>query len=98
VEPEDLTVQSGGAATFACAAAGDPLPSVSWRRRGEGGGGGAMLPPSAKVDNRAGSLTLQPASPRDEGVYVCRAESEAGIVEASASLAVHGEDALSVLK
>ena len=37
-------------------------------------------------------LVLPSASPSDEGVYVCRAENEAGAVEAGASLSVHGED------
>jgi len=81
-------VQSGGTATFVCAAGGDPQPEISWRKREEDGK--SALPSAAKVDYDTGSLILRPSAPRDEGVYVCRAESDAGAVEASASLAVHG--------
>ncbi len=95
-EPEDLTVQSGETAAFSCSAAGDPDPEVSWHRQDPeddllGPSPVQLVQPRASVDARSGRLRVESASPSDEGVYVCRAENEAGKVEASASLSVLGE-------
>ena len=51
----------------------------------------STLPPSAaSAVNSRGVLSIEAASPRDEGIYVCEAQNEAGTISVSASLSVHG--------
>ncbi len=101
--PDDVTVQSGDTASFACSVSGDPAPGVTWHREDpDAAVSGAaervetVAGPRATVDRRTGRLRLADARPEDEGVYVCRAENEAGRVEASATLSVHGKGAFAL--
>ncbi|MCJ8749222.1 hypothetical protein PDJAM_G00173730 [Pangasius djambal] len=92
--PTDQTGVQGGVASFVCQATGDPLPRISWSRKGK------------KVTNQrfeviefedgSGSvLRVQPLrTPRDEAIYECVASNEAGEISASTRLTVLREDQL----
>ncbi|XP_058240642.1 protein tyrosine phosphatase receptor type Db isoform X2 [Hemibagrus wyckioides] len=92
--PTDQIGVQGGVASFVCQATGDPLPRISWSRKGK------------KVTNQrfeviefedgSGSvLRVQPLrTPRDEAIYECVASNEAGEISASTRLMVLREDQL----
>ena len=51
---------------------------------------GSLPPSAASAVNSRGVLSIESASPADEGIYVCEAQNEAGTISVSASLSVHG--------
>ncbi|KAM5134284.1 kin of IRRE-like protein 2 isoform 1-T1 [Callospermophilus lateralis] len=62
-KPEPMSVDVGEDASFSCAWRGNPLPRVTWTRRG-----------GAQVLSSGPTLRLQSVGPEDAGDYVCRAE------------------------
>lgn len=94
--PVDTTALLGSSAVLRCEVAGDPKPSVQWRR---GGGQGHAGHPHANASTRVQVLAdraLRIAAVRlaDAGVYVCEADNGAGVVSASATLSVVSEPTL----
>ena len=51
---------------------------------------GTLPPSAASAVNSRGVLSIEAASPGDEGIYVCEAQNDAGTIAVSASLSVHG--------
>ncbi|CAM4497200.1 unnamed protein product [Leuciscus chuanchicus] len=92
--PTDQIGVQGGVASFVCQATGDPLPKITWSRKGK------------KVTNQrfeviefedgSGSvLRVQPLrTPRDEAIYECVASNDRGEISASTRLSVLREDQL----
>ncbi|XP_016076438.1 PREDICTED: kin of IRRE-like protein 2 [Miniopterus natalensis] len=62
-KPEPMSVDLGEDASFSCAWRGNPLPRVTWTRRG-----------GAQVLGYGPTLRLPSVAPEDAGDYVCRAE------------------------
>ncbi|XP_047647278.1 kin of IRRE-like protein 2 [Phacochoerus africanus] len=62
-KPKPLSVDVGEDASFSCVWRGNPLPRVTWTRRGE-----------AQVMASGPTLRLPAVGPEDAGDYVCRAE------------------------
>ncbi|XP_037847495.2 kin of IRRE-like protein 2 [Chlorocebus sabaeus] len=62
-KPEPVSVDVGEDASFSCAWRGNPLPRVTWTRRG-----------GAQVLGSGATLSLPSVGPEDAGDYVCRAE------------------------
>nr|XP_051692037.1 kin of IRRE-like protein 2 [Oryctolagus cuniculus] len=62
-KPEPMSVDVGEDASFSCAWRGNPLPRVTWTRRG-----------GAQVLAFGPTLRLPSVGPEDAGDYVCRAE------------------------
>ncbi|XP_023053990.2 kin of IRRE-like protein 2 isoform X3 [Piliocolobus tephrosceles] len=62
-KPEPVSVDVGEDASFSCAWRGNPLPRVTWTRRG-----------GAQVLGFGATLRLPSVGPEDAGDYVCRAE------------------------
>uniref|UniRef100_A0A8C3VV71 Kin of IRRE-like protein 2 n=1 Tax=Catagonus wagneri TaxID=51154 RepID=A0A8C3VV71_9CETA len=62
-KPKPLSVDVGEDASFSCVWRGNPLPRVTWTRRGE-----------AQVLASGPTLRLPAVEPEDAGDYVCRAE------------------------
>ncbi|PNJ11237.1 KIRREL2 isoform 2, partial [Pongo abelii] len=62
-KPEPVSVDLGEDASFSCAWRGNPLPRVTWTRRG-----------GAQVLGSGATLRLPSVEPEDAGDYVCRAE------------------------
>ncbi|XP_063514725.1 kin of IRRE-like protein 2 isoform X2 [Pongo pygmaeus] len=84
-KPEPVSVDLGEDASFSCAWRGNPLPRVTWTRRG-----------GAQVLGSGATLRLPSVEPEDAGDYVCRAEpglSGLGGGAAEARLTVNGEKA-----
>ncbi len=70
---------------FSCSAAGDPSPTIIWKREeGQISQGRSHI-----LEDR--SLKIERVKVSDEGMYVCRAENSVGYVEALARLSVHCE-------
>uniref|UniRef100_A0A8C8YEW0 Kin of IRRE-like protein 2 n=1 Tax=Prolemur simus TaxID=1328070 RepID=A0A8C8YEW0_PROSS len=61
-KPEPVSVDVGGDAAFSCAWRGNPLPRVTWTRRG-----------GSQVLGSGPTLRLPSVGPEDAGDYVCRA-------------------------
>ncbi|MBW02040.1 Kin of IRRE-like protein 2, partial [Eschrichtius robustus] len=62
-KPKPLSVDVGEDASFSCVWSGNPLPRVTWTRRGD-----------AQVLASGPTLRLLAVGPKDAGDYVCRAE------------------------
>uniref|UniRef100_A0A671F453 Kirre like nephrin family adhesion molecule 2 n=1 Tax=Rhinolophus ferrumequinum TaxID=59479 RepID=A0A671F453_RHIFE len=62
-KPEPMSVDVGEDAFFSCAWRGNPLPRVTWTRRG-----------GVQVLGSGPTLRLRSVGPEDSGDYVCRAE------------------------
>lgn len=88
-EPDDVTVISGNNAILNCEVGGDPSPTIMWHRED-----GKL--PAGRTSVKDGELRIQEATPADEGIYVCQAESTAGSISVGASLAVHGKALLTL--
>jgi hypothetical protein len=84
LEPEDVTAQSGDNVHLSCEVGGDPDPVLVWHRED-----GRM--PKGRTQVVKGILSIESVNPQDEGIYICEAENEAGIVRVGASIAVHGK-------
>lgn len=80
--PDDTTVEEGGSAVFRCVASGDGDITVSWEKQD---GSSNQLKWSILANN---TLRIDKIDVSDKGVYVCKAENEAGSAEAVAHLTV----------
>lgn len=93
-EPEDVTTTSGATVTFLCEVSGDPDPTITWFREESDDldlGGRKLRPlPKGRTVVKEGMLIIENVTPKDEGLYVCEAKNEVGMVRLTASLAVHG--------
>ncbi|VDM46236.1 unnamed protein product [Toxocara canis] len=83
-EPRDVTADVGTSVLFDCRVSGDPMPSITWKKRNQQMPvGRAYIAP----DNRG--LRIDRVQPSDEGEYLCQAKNPAGSIETSARLRVH---------
>uniref|UniRef100_A0A915AF13 Roundabout n=1 Tax=Parascaris univalens TaxID=6257 RepID=A0A915AF13_PARUN len=83
-EPRDVTADVGTSVLFDCRVSGDPMPSITWKKRNQQMPvGRAYIAP----DNRG--LRIDRVEPSDEGEYLCQAKNPAGSIETSARLRVH---------
>ncbi|XP_077838375.1 kin of IRRE-like protein 2 isoform X3 [Macaca mulatta] len=88
-KPEPVSVDVGEDASFSCAWRGNPLPRVTWTRRG-----------GAQVLGSGATLRLPSVGPEDAGDYVCRAEpglSDQGGGVAEARLTVNAPPVVTAL-
>uniref|UniRef100_A0A2K5ZQX1 Kirre like nephrin family adhesion molecule 2 n=1 Tax=Mandrillus leucophaeus TaxID=9568 RepID=A0A2K5ZQX1_MANLE len=88
-KPEPVSVDVGEDASFSCAWRGNPLPRVTWTRRG-----------GAQVLGSGVTLRLPSVGPEDAGDYVCRAEpglSDQGGGVAEARLTVNAPPVVTAL-
>ncbi|NXE58196.1 ROBO2 protein, partial [Casuarius casuarius] len=75
-------VAAGSTVELPCGTQGDPLPWVQWHKeRGD-------LPWGRHEVDREHTLRLYAVSPADAGTYICTAQSQLGIVAATAVLRV----------
>ncbi|XP_037072033.1 LOW QUALITY PROTEIN: roundabout homolog 1-like [Pollicipes pollicipes] len=81
--PTDATVLVGDSVDLACQVAGDPPPSVYWRRQD------ARMPVDRINVLQDKTLRIEQVRPQDEGTYVCEADNRVGSVTASATVTVH---------
>ncbi|GFO22622.1 leucine-rich repeats and immunoglobulin domains protein 1, partial [Plakobranchus ocellatus] len=86
-EPTDVTVKAGKNAELKCAATGQPMPTISWKKDG-----GDNFPAARERrmqvypdDSHFYILSVQAA---DQGVYTCKAENDAGTVTSNATVTV----------
>ncbi|RXG61788.1 Peroxidasin-like protein, partial [Armadillidium vulgare] len=90
LEPRDIFTSEGGTAVFSCEAEGDPTPTISWYRND------VPLRPTARINIFTGGklllignrLIIQDVKRYDEGDFTCKAENNAGAVNADAALYV----------
>ncbi|KAK4287538.1 hypothetical protein Pmani_039392 [Petrolisthes manimaculis] len=80
-QPTNTSVASGVEVELACRVKGSPTPKVSWRKLD-----GKMPLGGATIENQR--LVLRQVTVADSGVYMCEAQSEAGLVSARAFLTV----------
>ncbi|XP_068206941.1 protein sax-3-like [Palaemon carinicauda] len=79
--PSNMTVASGITVHLTCKAQGHPAPTVTWQKLD----GKMPLDRSMIVGQ---DLVLEKVEPADSGAYVCKAENEAGMTSAKASLVI----------
>ena len=82
-QPKGVSVEVGHTAKFDCGASGDPMPSISWKKRDS-----PMPVGRAYISKGSDGLTIEKVEITDEGEYICIAKNQAGDVEASAKLEV----------
>ncbi|CAD6194522.1 unnamed protein product [Caenorhabditis auriculariae] len=86
-EPDDMALLVGQNAKFMCAASGTPQPLLKWAYDG-----GESFPAAEErrlyVVPNDDHLYVMNVSLSDQGVYTCNATSEAGHIQASATLRV----------
>ena len=80
--PVGMTVNESQTAMLKCTADGNPKPKVTWSKLN------STLPFGRHVVDSRGQLIVRDIRRGDEGVYLCRAESFLGQVNASAKLYV----------
>ncbi|NXJ88164.1 OBSL1 protein, partial [Corythaixoides concolor] len=84
--PRAFTVQSGTDAVLSCQITGDPRPSILWEKDK------TPIEPSGRFHVEAKgdlySLLVSHATPRDSGLYVCKAKNSIGETYAAATLKV----------
>ncbi|XP_012286670.1 peroxidasin [Orussus abietinus] len=86
--PHSRTIKTGDDVTLICRAEGTPSPRLSWWRDGERiETGGRTF-----VEDSATALRILATKDSDSGRYVCQAENENGLAEASADLRVLSQD------
>ena len=89
-KPVDITVKAGQPAKLQCSATGQPQPVViSWHKDGDDF-------PAARerrmyVLPKDDQFFIASTRNTDEGVYTCRAENEAGVITANATVTILGE-------
>ncbi|GAB6023129.1 hypothetical protein CHUAL_007213 [Chamberlinius hualienensis] len=88
--PEDVTAIANETVTFECKVAGDPVPTIIWRRQD-----GKMPIGRAQIQEDK-SLKIEHVTPTDEGEYICEAENVVGSVIASATLVVHSRPTFTI--
>uniref|UniRef100_A0A0N5AAJ1 Down syndrome cell adhesion molecule-like protein Dscam2 n=1 Tax=Syphacia muris TaxID=451379 RepID=A0A0N5AAJ1_9BILA len=81
VKPKNLSVEVGKTAKFDCRASGDPMPSISWKKRD-----GPMPVGRAYISKGSDGLTIEKVEVGDKGEYICIAKNQAGTIEESARL------------
>ena len=90
-KPVDITVKAGQSAKLQCSATGQPQPVViSWHKDG-----GDDFPAARErrmyVIPKDDQFFIASTRSSDEGVYTCRAENEAGVITANATVTILGE-------
>lgn len=85
-KPVDITVKAGQPAKLQCSASGQPLPHLSWHKDGDDF-------PAARerrmyVLPKDDQFFIASTRNTDEGVYTCRAENDAGIITANATVTI----------
>nr|XP_057936577.1 cell adhesion molecule-related/down-regulated by oncogenes [Doryrhamphus excisus]XP_057936578.1 cell adhesion molecule-related/down-regulated by oncogenes [Doryrhamphus excisus] len=78
----DQHVSPGSTARFACVAAGNPAPNVTWLFNAE------PVTPSNHIQVSGGSIIITGVVPRDEGVYQCVLDNGVGSAQSAALLTV----------
>uniref|UniRef100_A0A8C0VSA8 Obscurin like cytoskeletal adaptor 1 n=1 Tax=Cyanistes caeruleus TaxID=156563 RepID=A0A8C0VSA8_CYACU len=84
--PRAFTVQSGTNVVLSCQIMGDPQPSILWEKDKN------TIEPSGRFHMESKgdlySLLVSCATPRDSGLYVCRAKNSVGETYAATTLSV----------
>ncbi|NXO81206.1 OBSL1 protein, partial [Sitta europaea] len=84
--PRAFTVQSGANVVLSCQIMGDPQPSILWEKDKN------TIEPSGRFHMESKgdlySLLLSCATPKDSGLYVCRAKNSVGETYAATALRV----------
>ncbi|KAH7671532.1 Immunoglobulin I-set domain containing protein, partial [Aphelenchoides avenae] len=89
-EPKDTTADANSSVLFDCRVAGEPTPTVSWKKRDD-----QMPVGRAYITTDSRGLRIDRVQVGDEGEYVCQAKNSAGSIEASARLKVNSPPAFS---
>lgn len=100
IRPRNLQVRANGIAAFYCAARGDPIPNIQWRKNGKRVSSMQTRYQVSPMDTAAGPgangavLRIEPVrAQRDDATYECVAENGVGdAVTAIASLTVFETD------
>ncbi|XP_052775467.1 peroxidasin homolog isoform X2 [Mya arenaria] len=89
LRPVDSILTEGGTAVFQCDAMGEPAPLISWYKNNQ------PIPNNGRFSilDSGRTLRITQVERSDRDVYVCRAESAAGRMEAQALLEVSSESA-----
>lgn len=82
--PSDISVVEGHTANFSCGASGDPEPTITWLR----GNNEIQSGREFEIMSDGHILVVRQARRALQGVYTCRADSQAGSITASARLIV----------
>ncbi|CAH1638854.1 unnamed protein product [Spodoptera littoralis] len=96
IRPRNLQVKANGIAAFYCAARGDPIPNIQWRKNGKRVSSMQSRYQVSPMDAAAGPaangavLRIEPVrAQRDDATYECVAENGVGdAVTAVATLTV----------
>lgn len=84
IEPKNTVADVNSSVHFECKVIGEPLPSISWKKRD-----GQMPIGRAYVARDRGGLRIDRVQPEDAGEYVCLAKNPVGSVESTAQLRVN---------
>ena len=85
IKPFDKEGIEADMVEFKCQALGSPLPKYSWV---DWEGRDVRQREGSKVDEDTGTMTLFSIKRTDVGEYTCTAENNAGMIQATATLAV----------
>ena len=80
--PLETTVNESQTAILKCTADGNPIPLVTWSKIN------CSLPVGRHVVESSGALIVKNVTPKDKGVYSCKAENLLGRVNTTAKLKV----------
>ncbi|XP_063915399.1 tyrosine-protein phosphatase Lar isoform X7 [Zophobas morio] len=96
MKPRNLQVKAGGIAAFYCAARGDPLPVIQWKKNGKRVSGSQTRYQVKEFPDGGSLLRIEPVKAgRDDANYECVAENGVGdAVNADATLVVFEVDKL----
>ena len=83
--PHQVIISVGELALLTCEVSGDPEPSVTWTKNGN------STIPRAQFKNDGRILVIQDVSPRDSGVYECKASNNFGESRTSTTVIVAGK-------
>ncbi|KAI1732012.1 immunoglobulin i-set domain-containing protein [Ditylenchus destructor] len=83
-EPKDMSAEVNSSVLFDCRVAGEPMPSISWKKRNDN-----MPIGRAYVTKDSRGLRIDRVQPEDSGEYVCFAKNPVGSIETSAKLRVN---------
>ncbi|XP_052240639.1 peroxidasin homolog [Dreissena polymorpha] len=89
LRPVDVVTGEDGTAVFQCDAMGEPTPLISWYKNND------PIPNNGRftILDSGRTLRISRVEAADRDVYVCRAESAAGRMEAQAELQVSSQTA-----